>query len=84
MADDTFTLRPTDAYIELNQLLKLRSLVQSGGHAKIVITQGEVSVNGEEELRVRRKLRPGDRVAFGGQTIDVAAAPSSAEGDTAA
>lgn len=71
MTDDSFTLRPTDEYIELNQLLKLWSLVQSGGHAKIVITQGEVRVNGEEETRVRRKLRAGDQVSFGESVIEI-------------
>ena len=74
MSDDAFALRPTDEYIELNQLLKLRSLVQSGGHAKIVISEGEVRVNGEEELRVRRKLRAGDVVTFAEHVITVEAA----------
>ena len=74
MPVDAFALRSGDEYIELNQLLKLRSLVQSGGHAKIIISQGEVSVNGEVETRVRRKLRPGDRVEAAGATIEVRAA----------
>ena len=77
-APAAFHLRPGDDYIELTQLLKLRSVVQSGGHAKIIIEQGLVRVNGEVESRRRRKLRPGDRVEAEGATIVVAAAGEEA------
>ena len=66
-----FTLRPDDEFIELNKLLKLEQLVQSGGHAKIVIGEGQVMVNGEIELRKRKKLRPGDVVSFDGHEIKI-------------
>lgn len=56
-------------FIELNQLLKLLSLVNSGGEAKMVISNGDVSVNGEVELRVRNKIRTGFKVEFNGHTI---------------
>jgi len=59
-----FTLRPNDEFIELNKLLKLEQLVQSGGHAKVVIDEGQVTVNGEVEYRKRKKLSPGDVVRF--------------------
>jgi len=62
MIKDTFTLRPTDEYIELVQLLKVKDIAQSGGHAKIIVENGEVKVNGEQEFRKRNKLRPGDVV----------------------
>lgn len=68
----TFTLRPDDEFIELNKLLKLESLVQSGGHAKVVINDGQVKVNGEVELRKRKKLRPGDIVVFEDNEITIA------------
>ena len=74
MPEATFHLRPGDDYVELTALLKLRSVVQSGGHAKIIIEQGLVRVNGEVESRRRRKLRPGDSVEAEGTTIVVAEA----------
>ncbi len=74
MTADTFTLRPNDEFIELNMLLKLKSIAQSGGHAKVMIADGEVKVNGEPEARVRRKLRPGDVVTVGETTIAIVAA----------
>ena len=49
-------------YIELIKLLKLLHLAQSGGHAKIMVEDGEVTLNGETEYRKRAKLRPGDLV----------------------
>ena len=58
-------------YIELNQLLKLMSLVGSGGEANIYITEGDVKVNDEVETRKRNKIRTGFKVEFRGQTIMV-------------
>ncbi|MEI7526335.1 MAG: RNA-binding S4 domain-containing protein [Mariniphaga sp.] len=49
-------------YIELIKLLKLLHIAQSGGHAKIMVEEGEVKLNGEVEFRKRAKLRPGDLV----------------------
>lgn len=71
MQKDTFTLRPTDEYIELIKLLKLLQLAQSGGHAKIIVEDGLVKVNGEQELRKRKKLRSGDIVELEDITIEI-------------
>ncbi len=60
---DTFNLKGKE-YIELNKLLKLLNLVESGGEANICIEDGEVTVNGAVELRKRNKLRPGYEVIF--------------------
>jgi len=49
-------------FINLQQLLKAMNIAESGGHAKILIEEGEVSVNAETEFRKRRKLYPGDIV----------------------
>ena len=49
-------------YIDLLQLLKATSIVMSGGEAKMLVDDGIVAVNGEIELRRRRKLRVGDLV----------------------
>ncbi len=51
-------------YIELNKFLKLEGLVESGAVAKIIIKEGLVKVDGEPELRVRRKLYLGSEVEF--------------------
>ncbi|MBF2054680.1 MAG: RNA-binding S4 domain-containing protein [Candidatus Sericytochromatia bacterium] len=58
-------------YIELAQALKWANLVESGGHAKLVIQNGEVLLNGEVETRRGRKLRDGDTVLFNGQQIQI-------------
>ena len=52
--------------VELYKILKFESLVNSGAEAKIVIDDGLVSVNGEVELRRRRKIRKNDTVEFDG------------------
>ncbi|MFN8207330.1 MAG: RNA-binding S4 domain-containing protein [Bacteroidales bacterium] len=58
-----FTLNG-EAFIELDKLLKLLRLVNSGGEAHLAITEGEVRVNGIPETRKRKKLVPGDLVQF--------------------
>ena len=58
-------------YIELAQALKWANLVESGGHAKLVIQNGEVLLNGAVETRRGRKLRGGDTVVFNGQQIQI-------------
>lgn len=56
----------TTEFIKLDSLLKSVNIVASGGEAKLLIGNGEVAVNGEEELRRGRKLYPGDVVAVSG------------------
>ena len=59
---EVFKLKKDEAYIELNNLLKIMSYVGSGGEAKMIINEGHVMVNGEVELRVRKKLKSGDNI----------------------
>lgn len=59
--------------IKLDQFLKWRGLVATGGEAKILILDGQVSVNGEIETRRGRKLSPGDLVQFAGNEFVVSA-----------
>lgn len=66
-----FSLR--DEYIELCSLLKAANLVMSGGEGKLVVAQGLVTVDGRIELRKRCKIRPGQRVEFEGNVIEVVA-----------
>ena len=58
-------------YIELNNLLKITGLCESGGVAKLLIADGLVTVDGEVELRKRCKIRTGQVVEFDGQQITV-------------
>ncbi len=60
-----------DKTIKLDQFLKLAQVVQTGGHAKLLIQAGEVLVNGEVETRRGRKLVPGDVVEVGGEELHV-------------
>lgn len=60
-------------YIELIKLLKLLHFAESGGHAKIMVEDGEVKLNGEVEYRKRAKLRPGDEVETSGKKISIEA-----------
>ena len=62
-------------YIELYKLLKFESLASSGGEAKQFIATGAVQVNGEVELRKRRKLVVGDKVKFMQASITVTEKP---------
>lgn len=62
MNESTFKLRPEDDYIALIKLLKLQQIAQSGGHAKMLVEEGIVKVNGVQEFRKRNKLRAGDIV----------------------
>ena len=66
----TFKLEDRE-YIELNKLLKIFDLVNSGGEAKIRIRDGEATFNGEIETRVKKKLRVGDVITFDGMEIRI-------------
>ena len=61
----------TSEPIQLYKLLKLESMVSSGGEAKAVIADGQVLVNGEIETRKRKQINAGDVVSFNGQEIQV-------------
>ena len=50
--------------MKLDQFLKWKNLVSSGGEAKIFIKSGSVKVNGVIETRRGRKLNKGDKVMF--------------------
>ena len=61
----------TEPTIQLDQFLKLRGLVSTGGQAKVVIQAGEVLVNSVVETRRKKKLRAGDKVTFAGRVYVV-------------
>ena len=51
-------------YIRLDDLLKNVGVVNTGGHAKIIIQEGEVKVNGETCTMRGKKLRQGDSAEY--------------------
>ncbi len=59
-------------YVELNQLLKLVGLCDSGGIGKQIVASGAVSVDGRPELRKTAKIRSGQSVRVDDVTISVA------------
>jgi len=67
---ENFTLGSHE-FIELNSLLKIMGLCESGGAAKIAIAEGRVKVDGNVELRKRCKIRKGQIVEFEGHRIIV-------------
>ena len=60
-----------EEYIELIKLLKLSRIAATGGHAKLLVEDGEVQLNGQVEYRKRAKLRAGDIVCCMGQDIQI-------------
>ena len=53
---ETFKLQEDEEFIELMKLLKIKQIAQTGGHAKLIIDEGNVRVNGEQELRKKKKV----------------------------
>lgn len=64
-------LKIRDDFIKLGQAMKLSGMVSSGLDAKILIMNGEVSVNQETCLMRGKKLYPGDRFEYNGQIIEI-------------
>ena len=62
-------------FIPLCSLLKMLSLCESGGIAKLVISEGEVKVNGTVELRKRCKIYANTTVEFDSYKIIVKEKP---------
>jgi ribosome-associated protein len=60
-------------YVELNQLLKLTGICDSGGAGKMLVASGDVLVDGKVELRKTCKIRAGQVVRLGDVLIAVKA-----------
>lgn len=61
----------TGEYIELNKLLKIADIAPTGGVAGLMISDGEIEVDGQTEYRKRCKIRSGQTVSFQDITINV-------------
>jgi len=77
MATIEFTLN--DEYIEINQLLKLAGLCDSGGQGKQLVAEGIVRVGGVVEQRKTAKIRAGQIVTLGPDRIVVRAADPNSQ-----
>lgn len=64
------------AHVALCDLLKLASVVDSGGQGKLMIANGEVTVDGQVELRKTAKIRAGQVVRCAGWEINISPAPA--------
>ncbi len=60
-------------YIELNQLLKVTGVCDSGGAGKMIVASGNVKVDGQQELRKTCKIRAGQVVSLDDIRISVVA-----------
>ncbi len=56
-------------FIELHKLLKTTNLCESGGMAKTLISEGQVKVDDQVELRKSAKIRKGQKVQLADQTV---------------
>jgi ribosome-associated protein len=63
-------------YIELDKLLKATGLAESGGAARMLVSEGLVQVDGQTELRKTAKMRAGQVVAVHGARVTVLADPN--------
>ena len=64
------TITITTEYIKLQDLLKFAAAVETGGEAKLVIQEGDVTVNGEVCTMRGKKMRPGDTAVIDGETVE--------------
>lgn len=67
----TLELELRGEFVELNQLLKLVGVCDSGGAGKMLVASGAVSVDGQPELRKTAKIRAGQVVTLDGVRICV-------------
>ena len=71
MSATTFKLNNGEDFITLINLLKIKQLAQTGGHAKLIVDQGLVHVNGEIETQKRKKLKSGDLIKIENKSIEI-------------
>ena len=68
---DSIEVPIRDDMIRLGQLVKLAGVADDGAHARALVEGGEVSVDGEVELRRGRQIHPGSTVEVAGTRIRV-------------
>ncbi|MCR5653439.1 MAG: RNA-binding S4 domain-containing protein [Ruminococcus sp.] len=68
---DKKVIKVEGEYIKLQDLLKYSGLCQTGGHAKMIIQNGEVKVNGEVCTMRGKKMRTGDIAEYDNEQVEV-------------
>ena len=71
---ETMEFKLRSEHVALCDLLKLTGIADSGGQGKLMIANGEVTVDGQPESRKTAKIRAGQLVTCLGQTVQVVAA----------
>jgi len=71
MSENYLEIQLDQQPIELCKLLKVANLVTGGGEAKVVISEGYVSLNGEIEYQKRKKIYHNDIVEFNGEMLQI-------------
>ena len=66
--DNSIPVVISTEFIKLQDAMKFANIVYSGGEAKALIQEGEVTINGEVCTMRGKKLYPGDKFGFDGQT----------------
>ena len=66
--DNSIPVVISTEFIKLQDAMKYANIVYSGGEAKALIQEGEVTVNGEVCTMRGKKLRPGDKFGFNGES----------------
>lgn len=66
--------------MRLDDVLKFFGIASTGGHAKHLIQNGEVRVNGVVETRRKRRIRDGDTVEVGDEAFVMELAPAEEDG----
>jgi ribosome-associated protein len=65
------TIGITREPVELYKILKFEGLVATGGEAKLMIGDGQVTVNGAVETQRRKKMVSGDIIGFRGEQLQL-------------
>ncbi len=74
--DNSIPVAISTEFIKLQDAMKYANIVYSGGEAKQLILDGAVEVNGEVCTMRGKKLRPGDKFSFAGETYKITDAPA--------
>lgn len=71
VSDEAVSIPISTEFIKLQDFMKFANICESGGMAKTFIQNEQVTVNGEVCTQRGKKLRPGDKVSFMGNTWQV-------------
>ena len=67
------TVKISTEFIKLDALLKFSGIAETGGDAKLIVQDGEVTVNGEKCTQRGKKIHAGDIIKVGDTVFSVEA-----------